>query len=475
MTVAAAPVAAMERQATQSEALARYAAGLDLGAVPEAVRRKAVLCILDTIGCIIGGAAERAGRIVAGAAARGAAGPCTLFGRPERVGIEGAALANGNAAHILELDDGHRPSDNHLGCVVVPAALAAAEHVGASGAELLRSVIAGYDVMGRIGQAVCLPRMGTPFHGTAATGGFGAAAAAGLLLGLAEGQLAHAFGIAGTGASGLREAFTSGGDCKALQVGRAGWTGINAVLLAAAGLEGPREILEGRYGVLDALTPAARPELVTADLGQRFAVMESAFKVHAACGILFTAIDACLALRAEHGLDPASIERIEVAAPGWVRDDPVFARLRPETVGQARFSIPFVVAAALAKGEVSPRQLSAEGMADPATRALEGKVRIVADAEVDRIFEATKEDDFFFYPSAIRIVAGGREVRRLERSPRGYDLRRALGAEEVVAKFVGNAAGLLGHSRAAEAAERLLALESVADIRALGRLWAVAG
>jgi 2-methylcitrate dehydratase PrpD len=470
----AAPAASSidERAPSLSEGLARYAVGLRLEDVPQDVRDKAALCILDTIGCAIAGSATRAGGIVARHVARGQPGACSLFGHVDGVDLESAVLANVGAAHVLELDDGHRPSDNHLGCVVVPAALAAAEQVGAGGADLLRAVLVGYDVMGRIGQAICLPRMKTPFHGTATTGGFGAAAAAGVLLGLDERQMGHALAIAGTGGAGLREAFTSGGDCKAFQVGRAAWTGVDAALLAAMGLEGPREILEGRFGFLDAMTPMARPALVLADLGRRFAVMESAFKVHAACGILFTAIDACLTLRAEHGLDPGRVEAIEVALPDWVRDDPVFARLRPQTVGEARFSVPFVVAAALVHGEVSPRQLSAEGMADPRIRAIEDRVRVTADPEVDRIFHATNEDDFFFYPAAVRITTGAATHRRLEESPRGYDLRRALTPGEVVAKFIGNAAGVIGRDRAEEAARAMLELSSLPDVGRLRDLWA---
>lgn len=453
------------RTISQAEQLADYAVGLSLDAVPEAVRQKAKLCILDTVGCMIAGSATRVGQVVRAYAGRGATGgDCTIAGSGAPAALEFAALANGTMAHVLELDDGHRPSDNHLGCVVVPAAIAAAEDAGASGAALLKAVIAGYDIMGRVGQATCLPRMMTAFHGTATTGGFGAATAAGILFELSAAELACALGIAGTGGAGLREAFVSGADCKSFQVGRSVWNGINAALLARLGLEGPRDIFEGKYGFVNSQTPIPRHALIVADLGTRFAVAESAFKIHAACGILFTAIDAALELRSTHRVDADRIERIRVALPDWVRDDPVFARRRPQTAGQARFSIPFTLAAALRYGEVSPRQLSAAAIADPHIADLEQRIEVVEDPRVEELFHATKEDDFFFYPSAVTLTVDGQDIYKFESSPRGYDRRRPLSAEDVIRKFVGNAADVVGSDAAGRAVDTILDLESIAQV-----------
>jgi len=455
----------------QSAILADYAVNLSLADVPAEVKQKAMLCIMDTIGAMVAAAENRVGAIVTDHAVKhGKAGPCMLFGRKETVDVESAALANGTLGHVLELDDGHRPSDNHLGCVVVPGAFAAAEHVGASGADLLKAVIVGYDIMGRVGAAVCLPRLQTPFHGTGTTGGFGSASAAGVLFGLDEARFAHALGIAGTGAAGTREVFVSGADCKSYQVGRATWNGINAALLAEAGLEGPRDIFEGQFGFVGAMTSLPRPELVVSELGARFAVMDSAFKVHAVCGLLFTAIDASLALRGEHSIDPAAIERIQVALPGWVREDPVFTRRRPDTVGTSRFSVPYAVAAAFQEGEVTPRQISERALHDPAIAALEKKIEISVDPKVEQIFNATKDDEFFYYPASVTVTAGGKDYHRLEKSPRGYDLRRGLTAEEVIAKFVDNSTAAIGRSAAEEAAGLLLDLEKLGSVTRLSVL-----
>ena len=123
--------------------------------------------------------------------------------------------------------------------------------------------------------------------------------------------------------------------------------------------------------------------------------MDCAFKIHAVCGLLFTAIDAAIALRHEHSLTPAQITRIRVALPEWVRNDAVFTRRRPETVGVSRFSVPFAVAAALRDGEVTLRQISEEGIHDETIAELEAKIEVVADPKVDQVFNATKNDEFF--------------------------------------------------------------------------------
>lgn len=474
----ASPVAAAQGRAaaakpagSQSQVLADYAVNLSLADVPDVVKQKAMLCIIDTIGAMVAAAPNRVGDIVTShAVKRSRGGPCMLFGRPETVDVEAAALANGTLGHVLELDDGHRPSDNHLGCVVVPGAFAAAEHVKASGADLLKAVIVGYDIMGRVGAAVCLPRLQTPFHGTGTTGGFGSAAAAGVLLGLSERQLAHALGIAGTGAAGTREVFVSGADCKSYQVGRATWNGVNAALLAEEGLEGPLKIFEGQYGFVGAMTSQPRPELVTADLGKRFAVMDSAFKVHAVCGLLFTAIDASVALLAEHKINPDAIDKIRVALPGWVRTDAVFTRRRPDTVGTSRFSVPYAVAAAFAEGEVTPRQISERALHDPKIAALEDKVEIGFDQDVEDLFERTKADEFFYYPAAVTVTTKGKEHYRMEKSPRGYDLRRGLNTDEVIAKFIDNASTVISRDAAKRSADLLMNLESLDSVEKLSVL-----
>lgn len=466
----------MPAEATLVEQLGEYVANSAIGDLPQAVLEKAKLCILDTLGCMLAGAGDEVGeRITAYAVHHGPGGPCTVFGSAGSVHPEYAALANGTTAHTLEWDDGHRPSGNHIGCVVVPAALAMAQARGATGPELVLAVAVGYDVMGRVGEAVCLPRNATPFHGNGTTGVFGAAAACGKLLGLDARQLANALAIAGDGASGLREfPRPNGADCKPLHVGRAAQTGVTAAYLAAGGFRGPDTILEGAAGFCVAMTPEPRPELICIDLGTRFALMESGFKVHACVGTLALPVDAALWLRQTYDIDAGAIERIVVAFPRSQMDG--FARRQrpPQNAGNARFSVSFVVAAALYTGEVTHRQVSRAGLANHDIAALEQKLEFAIDPEVDAIYAAqSRQERYFFIPCAVDVQVRGRRYRRLERTPLGYDPNgRGLDREQVVAKFRSACLGALSPAQMDRAIDWVSGLDAGSSISGLAEVFA---
>ena len=422
---------------TLSQQLAAYVTGSRYEAFSPELIAKTKQVILDTIGCMAAGSRDDVGRMIAAHVLReGPPGPCTVFGHPQRVGPAYAGLANGTTAHALELDDGHRPSGNHQGCAVVPAALAMAEATKASGRDVLSAVILGYDVEGRVGEAVCLPRNATPFHGNGTVGCFGTATAAGHLQGLDTEQLADALGIAGDGASGLREfPRPNGADCKPLHVGRAVQTGIVAAQLAAGGFHGPDTILEGKAGFCAAMTPQPRLELIVRDLGERFAVMESGFKVYACIGN-HTPIEAALWLRRTHAINPDTITHVRIGLPKAGRIEH-YSQKHPQNVSSARFSLSFIIASALLYGEVSQRQMSRAGLADSRVAALEDKTELVHDQEAEEAYaEQDPEAPFLFIPSSVDIETAGAHYRRIERTPSGYDPNsRGLSQEELVAKF----------------------------------------
>jgi 2-methylcitrate dehydratase PrpD len=306
----------------------------------------------------------------------------------------------------------------------------------------LVSVVVGYDAMGRAGEAVMLPRIRNYFHGTGTAGVFGSTAAAGRLLGLDVRHLVNAFGIAGDGASGLKE-FQSppytGLDCKPLHAGRASEAGITAAYLAADGFEGSATIFEGDKGFCRAVSTLPRPELVCDRLGERFAVLESGFKIHPCPGgNLAVAADAAVWLCENQQFDPQDIRRIKVGVPAWMKGQG-FERLtfrRPATLGQARFSVPYVVAAALNDGGFTLHQMTEDKLMDPRVAALEERLEIIEDPEVDAISDAlTREDPYYFAPISVAIEVDGQEHRRLERTPIGYDPNRALTDAQVVTKF----------------------------------------
>jgi 2-methylcitrate dehydratase PrpD len=315
--------------------------------------------ILDWLGSALAGSTERPARIAQGIAAQlGTSDEATVFGA-DRASAAAAALANGVASHILELDDVHKGSTLHAAAPVIPAALAVAEREHASGRSFVAAVALGYEAAFRIGEAV------NPSHyrfwhptGTAAT--FGAAAAAGSLLRLTTEQMLHALGTAGTQASGLWEFNADGAMSKHLHPGKAAFNGLLSADFALAGFTGASRILEGKRGFFRATSVTHDASRITDGLGERWKIAENCYKLHSCCGHTHTAIDVALQLRAQQhwqGQDAlANIAEIHIESygPGYE----IVKELCPHSSYQAKFSIAYCVAAALLEGRVGLEQFS---------------------------------------------------------------------------------------------------------------------
>jgi 2-methylcitrate dehydratase PrpD len=385
---------------------------------------------------MIGASGTESGqRILRYASRRGAPGRTTAVGIGHGLRAEDAGLANGTLAHLLEFDDGHRPSDNHLGCVVVPAALAMAEEADASVADFLDAVVIGYDVMGRTGEATLLTRDSSKFHGTGTTGVFGSAAVAARLLELDAETAAQAIVIAGTAAAGPKETLKSGQESKPLHAGRAVMNGITSAFLAADGFTGPLPLFESEIGFCAAMCSHPRPDMILEDLGTRYSIVESGFKVHSTCGMLFTTLDGILEARTRHNLHDRMPDEIRIGVPSWLVDDPVFLKRRPTSTGEARFSIPYSSAAGLVDGEVTLRQMTPGKLADSRIAMVEDRIKVGHDQEIEDVFLRTREDAFFYYGASIEYELDGQTHRTVHLTPHGYDPDDLLTREQIVSKF----------------------------------------
>src|SRR5688572_8932527 len=273
--------------------LAEALAHVQFGDLPGQVITDTQRSVLDWLGSALAGSLEPPARMAQHVVATlGQSNDATVF-PSGRSSAAGAALANGVASHILELDDIHKASTVHAACAVIPAALAVAEREHASGESFLLAVTLGYEAALRIGEAV------NPSHyrfwhptGTAAT--FGAAVAAASLMRLNAAQMLDALGSAGTQAAGLWEFNADGAMSKHLHPGKAAMNGILAADLARAGFTGATRILEGERGFFRAMSEAFDASRITDGLGERWKVSENCYKVHACCGHTHTAIDTAL-------------------------------------------------------------------------------------------------------------------------------------------------------------------------------------
>ena len=207
-----------------------------------------------------------------------------------------AALYNGTAAHAAEVDDSFRDAMYHPGAATIAAALAASQDVGASGLDFLRALVLGYEVSTRIGVVMGRPHY-LYWHNTGTVGSFGAAAAAGGALGLGAQPFAHALATAATFVAGLQQAFRVDSLTKPLHAGRAAEAGLLAAQMAARGVTGSLDVLDGEAGLGRAMSNGPDWSQAGATLGRDFHITRLTFKNHIGCGHTFAAIDAALALR----------------------------------------------------------------------------------------------------------------------------------------------------------------------------------
>jgi 2-methylcitrate dehydratase PrpD len=370
------------------------------GAVPAAVLARAHALLGDYLGVTLGGAPQESSVVLrAGLDTLGVRGDATVLGTRERLPAPYAALANGAAAHALEMDDTHQGGSIHLGATMFSAALATAELHGGSGAAVLRAAVAGFEVAARLAMALdpaAHYRRG--FHPTGTCGAFGAAATAGALLGLDAHALTAALGVAGSQASGSMEFLTDGAWTKRLHPGWSASAGLHAAALAAAGFRAPATIVDGRFGFLHAYSDDSHPALAAPDEG--YEICRTSVKPHACCRYMQGPIDAVLALRRAHALVPEDVEGIEVgmlSAGFAIVCDPPERKRRPESVVDAQFSLPYGVATALVRGAAGPEEFAAVADADARVARLMACVTAVHDADLDRVFPRA-------WPAWVRIA-----------------------------------------------------------------------
>ncbi|MFO7951849.1 MAG: MmgE/PrpD family protein [Bacillota bacterium] len=368
------------------EDLARFVYELDYDNLSGEVINQARVCLLDLVGAACAGAVALPGKVVTDIIEEAGGTPqAVLIGRKEKIPALNAALGNGLYGHGLEYDDLHRHSILRPGAPIIPAALAAAEKVGASGKELLTAIVAGYEVGIHIAEAVT-PSHYNYFHTTGTCGTFAAAAAAGKIYKLDEEQIIHALGHAGTQAAGLMELHYSpeGMMSKPLHASKAAHNGLFSAMLAAGGYMSTTTILSGEKGFLRVFAPQAKMEKITEKLGIEYKIMQISFRLYASTRHTNAAIDLALHLH-EKGIKPEDIELLRIQTYSMARD--LVGEPFPETTFEAKFSLPFCVSTALAYGQVGLEAFTEERLRDPIIEELMSHCTVEVDPELD-----------FYYP-----------------------------------------------------------------------------
>lgn len=446
--------------------LATYAVEAQPDAIPAAVRERAMLHMLDTLGCGVAAVGTEAGGHASTVAAeQGGTAEASVLGADKLVPAALAALANGTRCHALDFDDTHEAGICHSSTVVIPAALAVGELRGASGSDVLDAYVLGSEVALRIAKATADGLYARGFHPTSVCGSFGAAAAAARLLGLDALETTNALGIVGSFASGLFAYLTDGSGTKPLHAGWAAQAGVQAALLARAGATGPAAVIEGRFGLVT--SHSDRPidsEAVTAGLGRSWEIDHSSIKPFPACHFVHSSTWAAASLVAEHSIELADIAEIVVRVPAEGEAlvlSPLEAKHEPQTPYDAKFSLPFTVAHHLSRGDLGLSAFSAEAIRVPDVLALARRVR----------GETLSTPPSRFAGGARIVLHGGAQFDRLVEFVPGSPKNR-LDEQWLMAKFQANTELALDSPAARALASAILSLDetpSLAEAAALLR------
>jgi 2-methylcitrate dehydratase PrpD len=383
-----------------------------------------------------------------------------LGGKPEATVIQGkkkipavhAVLANASCAHALDMDDGHRFAASHPGAVIVPTAIAAAELTGADTKSLIAGVVAGYDVMIRIGKAINPSSLNRGFHTTGITGAFGAGAAAAKIMRLSREETIGALGLAGLQGSGLLQVNhdDEGSKVKPINPAKAAQSGLLSCILAQKGAKGPLDIFEGEDGFLKAFTDEVKKDLLTRDLGKEFEICNTYTKLYAACRHAHACIDAALDVLKNSQIDPCEIAKIQVETyPAAIR---LAGITEVTTPSGARFSIPFSVALALTKKDAGADKYCDENIRDEAIQQLCRKVALSVSGKWEKLYPDKRG-------ATVRIVDKNNREWSAEVDLAKGEPENPASWEEIYNKFYTNATLLISEKDAKKLGDTIMNLE----------------
>ncbi len=444
--------------------------------IPKEVVESTKKSILDTLGVLVAGSGfePNCRRVVELVKEAGGKEESSILVFGGKVPAPMAAFANGAMVHVLDYDDTLDDAITHPTAVTLPAALAIAERVGkVNGKELITAVTLGIDLHIRMSLAITQGPQGAKlpiiWHMPTTFGVFSSAAAAGKLLGLDEDRMTDALGIAFMHTGGSHQINYSDGvgitplyDCFLSQ------EGVLSALMAQRGINGVKDCLQSTAGVYNLYFRGEYdPSYLTDKLGERFEGINMGFKMYPACRCTHVYITATLDLIREHNISPEDITEVVVSVGDWVKNfcEPLEARRKPETSMFANLSIPFTVAAAIAKGEVNIGTFTPEAIKDPAILAVAQKVVPKYDPQLNVPGVP---------PAVIEIKTGSGEAysKRLD-YPRGHPKNPAT-MDELLKKFrdcMLYSAKPIPEKKVEQAIESILSLEKSEDISQIIQLF----
>jgi 2-methylcitrate dehydratase PrpD len=451
----------MGEERSITEKLAGFANGVVYDRLPQEVTQRSKMAVLDSFANMLACGVQFEPEILAKVIDQfGPSNESTVYGLFQKRSCADAALINGLMGRILDLDDGHLAGRGHPGALLVPTVFSLGEKAQKSGKEVLAALVVGYEAYTRMGKTMNPMHRDRGFDTTGTIGIFAAALAASRLLGLSIEQMVWSMGIAGSMAGGLNEYLSDGSMPKNLHPGMAARNGILSAQLAQAGISGPKTVLEGKRGFIQALVGKVDVEMITVDLGKSYGIMETYFKRHACMRRIHAAVDCACYLAGEKKIDPKQIAKIIVHTSSFIME---LNNPNPETIVAAQGSVPFCVATAFLFGQVGLAEFIPENLKNPSLLTLLKKVEVRVDPEYEKVW---RENPQAPWSATVEVVmdSGQRESHSVE-YPMG-EPQNPIAPSELARKYDGMAAVLPSDQRALlqERIEKLETIQNLADL-----------
>ena len=416
-----------------TEKFANFCEELRYEDLPHDVIKRTKLLILDTVGIIIRARhdAESTSSLVSAIERLEMSnGSCQVFSDNKSYSPSAAALLNGTLAHSLDFDDTHAEASLHSSAPILAAALAAAEMNKSSGQQLITACVVGYEIQIRLGLAGgSSAHYKKGFHPSATCGIFGAAAAAGYLMGLNKDQYISAFGIALSQSAGSMQFLTDGAWTKRSHVGQAAQNGLSCAIMAAEGFKGPSKAFEGKWGYLHSYASGGDMEKAIDGLGKKFETLNLGVKPYPSCRYSHAAIDGIIELKNELGFSTAELDDIDIGLSETALNIigyPLSDKQNPKSVVDGQFSMPFCAAVTVKSGGLKWDDYK-NHLNDSDTLSLCNKIKVSPDKDAE---ECCPE----YMSAKVKVVVKGKKYEKFVKIPKG-EPENFMEDSEFISKF----------------------------------------
>ena len=433
--------------------------------LPHDVIKRTKLLILDTVGIIIRARhdAESTSSLVSAIEKLEMSnGSCQVFSDNKSYSPSAAALLNGTLAHSLDFDDTHAEASLHSSAPILAAALAAAEMNKSSGQQLITACVVGYEIQIRLGLAGgSSSHYKKGFHPTATCGIFGAAAAAGYLMGLTKDQFISAFGIALSQSAGSMQFLTDGAWTKRSHVGQAAQNGLSCAIMAAEGFKGPSKAFEGQWGYFHSYASGGDMGKAIDGLGKKFETLNLGVKPYPSCRYSHAAIDGIIELKNELGFSTAELDDIDIGLSETALNIigyPLSDKQNPKSVVDGQFSMPFCAAVTVKSGGLKWDDYK-NHLNDSDTLSLCNKIKVSPDKDAE---ECCPE----YMSAKVKVVVKGKKYEKFVKIPKG-EPENFMEDSEFISKFRSLTEPYLSNERIDQLTGSMLKLDQSNNINSI--------